>query len=203
MKELWAIVEGHGERDGAVPILLRKLLYHHQIFDITVPKPIRIQRGKLVKPDEVIRGVSYALTHNACIGIVVVMDADDDCAATKGPLLREVATERAGSIPVYVVFAVREYESWLLASMDSLKGTGRLSATPDLPPGGPESVRNAKGWIRKNLPKNVAYAETTDQPKFTDRINIRLAYENSASFRKLFRDVADLVQRMGNTPFPP
>jgi len=194
-KKVVPIVEGHGEED-AVPILLRKLICEHlQACDIEVDRPIRKKRSELVNPDELARWVRIAAQVAGCVGIVVIFDADDDCAATLGPQLTEFAREHIESIPVYVVLAVREYESWLLASIDSLKGKAGLRQDPELPSGGPESKRDAKGWIERNMIERP-YVETLHQAKMTNWLDVNLAAKNSRSFRKLLNDVEDLVERV-------
>lgn len=196
------IVEGHGELT-AVPTLLRKILHeHHQLWDLQIDRPIRRPRSELGKPDGLNRWITIASKDPCCAGIVVLFDADDDCAAELGPQLREAAQSITDSIPVYVCLAVREYEAWLLASMASLKGRGGLITEPDLPRGGPESIRDAKGWVARNMIPGKTYSETVDQEKLTALLDIQLAYTDSRSFRKLFRDMCDLVERLGATPIP-
>lgn len=136
-----------------------------------------------------------------CAGIVVIFDIDDGCAATLGPELQECAEEKSGGIPVYVVLAVREYEGWLLASMNSLRGKAGTTDTPNLPANGPESVRDAKGWVARNMVA-LRYSATVDQAKLTAWLDVSLAYQGSRSFRKLFSAMSDLVRRLGGTPVP-
>lgn len=50
MSKVMAIVEGDGEV-GAVPILLRRIAEGLGRFDIEVPSPIRVRRGRFLPLD--------------------------------------------------------------------------------------------------------------------------------------------------------
>lgn len=196
------IVEGYGEVT-AVPLLLRKILHeHHQQYDIRVEPAIRGHRGQLSKCGSLARWTAIARGLPNCSGIVVIIDEDDDCAKVLGRELKECAEARANGVPVYVVIASREYESWLLASIDSIKGHGGLVPDPVLPTQGPESVRDAKGWVQRNMGRGLTYSETVDQEKLTAYLDLRVAYANSRSFKKLLDDMSDLVIRLGRNPVP-
>lgn len=47
-----------------------------------------------------------------------------------------------------------------------------------------EKPRDAKGWIRARMVSRT-YGETTDQPAFSERMNLQLAFDHSRFFRKL------------------
>jgi hypothetical protein len=196
------IVEGHGD-ERAVPVLLRKLLHEwHGQYDLRIDTPVRRHRDELAKPDGIRRWVRTVRMDPECAAIIVLFDADDDNAADLKPLLEAAGAEVAGSTPVYVAIAVREYEAWLLASVESLQGRAGLKPDPVLPTNGPESVRDAKGWVERNMIAGRTYAETVDQEKLTALLDPRAAYRNSPSFRSLFDDMADLVKRLGRIPAP-
>ncbi len=200
MRKIIPIVEGHGELQ-AVPVLLRKLLYeHHKLYEVEVDKPIRRHRYDLATPEQLVRWVKAARHTPGCSAIVVIFDEDDDCTRELAPRLVEHARVAADGLPVYVVLAVREYESWLLASLESLKGQAGIVPDPACPENGPESVRDAKGWVSRNLASGRTYAPTVDQARLTAHLDPVLAYANSRSFRKLWHDVADLVSRLGGVP---
>ncbi len=201
MTKIIPIVEGHGDA-MAVPLLLRRLLQEqHEFYYAIVGQAMRGRRSQLVDPEELKRWITLAWRKNKdCGGIFVVFDADDADAKSLGPHLLAHARIVSNGLPVYVVLAVREYEAWLLASIDSLKGKGTIVEAPALPAGGPESVRDAKGWVERNLAEDRPYAETVDQERLTALLDFRLAYAGSESFRRLFADVADLVRQMGGAP---
>lgn len=191
-KTIVPIVEGHGETT-AIPVLLRKLLHEHfDVHDVNVDKPIRRTRSELVDPDQLARWVQIAAGTPECIGVVIILDSDNDCPAKLGPQLAEFASAKT-DVPVCVVLAVREFEAWLLASADSIKGKAGLVEHLELPPDGPESKRDAKGWISRNM-ADKPYAETIHQAKITAWLDVQLASQNSRSFRKLVGDMGDLIR---------
>lgn len=197
-----SIVEGYGEVT-AVPQLLRKILHeHHGCYELEIPEAMRRSRAELAKADSLVRAVRIARGEKGCAGILVLFDEDDDCAVALGERLQTTVEDNISDVPVYIVLAVKEYESWLLASMEALKGKGGLIATPKLPVGGPESVRDAKGWIKKNMGPGLSYSQTVDQAKLTAQLDLRLAHQHARSFRKLWKSMDDLVQRLGFDPIP-
>jgi hypothetical protein len=76
-------------------------------------------------------------------GILVLLDADDDCPAELAPALLNRARSARPDRRVSVVLAKREFEAWFLASAQSL--AGRFSSPADMEaPDDPEGVRGAK-----------------------------------------------------------
>lgn len=119
--------------------------------------------------------------------ILIIVDADDDCPAELGPRLAATARSRVPNVPVEVVLANREFESWFLAALPSLAGVAGLPPTSTVPPD-PESIRDAKGYLR-----NLA-GRYSDQPRFAARIDLEMACANSPSFAKLWRAVVALAR---------
>lgn len=195
MATIVPIVEGHGE----VPSL-RTLVYlvlaHADIgAPVSVERPIRKPRSQLLREEELERAVQLAANICGKDGLVLVMvDADDDCAAELGPELQRRA-QNASLARVAVVLPVCEYEAWLLASARSLAGSRELP--PDLePPDDPEGLRDAKGWITRQMPDNEIYRETVDQPGFTAELNVDAAL-TTRSFRKFYQEITDFVAEVG------
>ena len=101
---LSCIVEGHGERH-ALPVLARRVgesLQPPAYWD--VPPAIRVPRSKLLRQGELERSVRLARANvvNSKDGVgavLVVVDADDDCAALLGPELLRRAVSAAGEVP--------------------------------------------------------------------------------------------------------
>ncbi len=188
------VVEGHGEV-GAVPVLLRRIgavLEPERHIDVRLP--VRGHRSKLSGPAEAERYLALAM--NKLGGdngaILVLIDADDDCAATVGPELLSACRAVRADVPVSVVLAVTEFEAWFLASAESLRGRRGLAA--DLAaPHGPEGIRNAKCWLQDRRIDGLAYSPTTDQPALTAIFDMEAARSSSASFDKLWRDVERLM----------
>src|SRR4051812_40708402 len=113
-----SIVEGEGEVSG-LPVLLRRIAAEMDVWDLTVPKPYRVPRSRLVKPDILSNAVSATAERvGARGGVLVLADADDDCPATLGPSLLSVAQTARPDRVVVVVLPNREFEAWFLASAD-------------------------------------------------------------------------------------
>lgn len=185
MMKVSCIVEGDGEV-AALPILLRRLTAWRtpeQYCDVQLP--IRVRRDRFLNRDEEFRR-HLLLAAGKCGAngwILVLLDADDDCPATRGTEILERARAYVPHRKVSVVLANREYEAWFIAAAESLHGhrgfvldTGNASD--------PEKLRNAKGWVNARMTSN-SYGETTDQPAFTAQMDLQQVFDRSRSFRKL------------------
>ena len=151
----------------------------------------------VVKPGELERAVSQIVRDRAGVGgIMLLIDSDDDCAKVLGPELLERA-KKAIQLPVSVVLAVREIESWFLGSMDSLRGVNGImeSATAS---SNPENIRGAKEHLTENMMRARRYLSVDDQVSFAERFDLILARERCPSFDKCFRDIERLLHEMGS-----
>ncbi len=192
VRSIQPIVEGPGDV-AAVPVLLRKLLHESMLRpDAVVMRPVNCTgKGNLRK--RIQDYLSYCLG-NECDAILVLFDADSDCALE---LVREVCEKCRVldlPVPVAVVCAVREYESWFLASAVSVASdeTAYLD--------NPESVGNPKETLKQLLPGG-RYRETEHQARLTALIDLDAASENSRSFTRLRHAVEELVDALdANTP---
>lgn len=182
-----SVVEGHGEVES-VRIILRRLAQEAGDYDLTFPQPVRMPKGKIVKEGGIERAVELALTRGPdVIGVVVLIDADDHCAATEGPsLLERVVRTTRNRVRCSVVIAVRELEAWFCGSAASLMGSGYLRPTA-VPPLNPETIRDAKGWISDNKSSGT-YVSTIDQPRLAAVFSLHDAEAQCSSFAKLRRD---------------
>lgn len=193
MSVIVPIVEGHGDV-AAVPQLVRRIA---AAIDpsrmIEVAKPLRANRDRLVKPDELERFVELAARRAGPGGAVLVLvDADDDCPAELGPRLLDRATAVTRGVNVAVVLANREFEAWFLAAAVSLRSRRGLPA--DLaPPDDPESIRDAKGWLQDRRTDGFAYSPTTDQPALAAVMDLDEARAGCPSFDKLWRDLERIL----------
>jgi hypothetical protein len=184
------IVEGHGDVT-AVPVLLRRFAERHGV-EVMLPRPIRLSRGKLVKKDEFQRGIELAARITVPEDhILVVFDADDDCAANLAAQLHDWAKEARSDRSIRIVLAVREFEAWFLAAAASLAGQ-RGFAGDAAPPAEPESIRDAKGWLSQRM--QTRYSETIDQPAFAATFDL-VAAHTCPSFEKLAREVGAMLSR--------
>lgn len=183
------VVEGYADSD-AVPIVIRRIVNDiDPALTIEIPKPIRIPKNKLLKGEEFERVIKLAgLNVGAEGAILVLLDSDDDCPAEVGPKLLKRAIETHSNIPLAVILAKREFESWFLAAAESLRGCRGLPNDLQAPPN-PEAVRGAKEWLESRMGKYVA---TLDQPAFASRFEFAAA-RRADSFDKFYREVANFL----------
>ncbi|RZL92993.1 MAG: DUF4276 family protein [Variovorax sp.] len=170
------IVEGDGEV-AALPVLLRRLAeWKTPEIPLRISTPIRVYKGRFLnKEEEFRRHLLLAAAKTGDDGwVLVLLDADDDCPAERGALILERARQMIPHRPVSVVLANREYEAWFIAAASSLDGQRGFSLEAEANPADAESPRNAKGWMARRMP--TGYNETTDQPAFSARIDLQLAF---------------------------
>ena len=192
--KIGCIVEGHGDVK-AVPILIRRIatdLYP----ELTIRTyPTRIPRTKLVKVNSLERTIELMVRRIGRQGaIFIILDSDDDCPAKLGPELLQQAVNVRSDLPIAVVLAKREFESWFLAAAESLRGQRGLKN--DLQsPSNPEGIRDAKGWLSSQMEGNITYDERNDQPAFTARFDFKQA-RHADSFDKCYRDIVRLLHEL-------
>lgn len=216
MPNIVPIVEGDGEIE-AVPLLLRRLLEEEfERYDWQVKRPKNAHGcGNLTqRSDGIERYIKYAELE-ACDGILVLIDHDainslaaterpqDDCAADFARYLAQRVSAINPSVSVVVVIACREYESWFVASAETM---GLSTMAPYQ--GNVDELRSPKSWIDNQLPPGQRYKETTNQVKMTAKINLELARQRSRSFRRLQSALEQLLQAHENgtcivTPITP
>jgi hypothetical protein len=197
------IVEGQGD-ESAVPLLLRRLRDEAQVWGLEFGKPHRRRRTQLVKKDSLQSAVQLAALREDCAGILVLFDADDDCPAELAPTLERWAREAAGELPCVVVMANREYESWFLASIETLRGMSGV--LPDAAShADPEAPRDAKGELERRMRSGSSYSATVDQARMTAHLDLESAYRGCRSFRKLVTAFGALAAAAGMAPevWPP
>jgi hypothetical protein len=195
MNRLAVVVEGHGEVQ-AVPILLRRIgNMQDEPIHVDVPTPIRTKRDRFLRNNEEFRRVLLLAAAKAGDngGVLILMDADNDCPAQLGPETLARAEEIVGHKPIGVVLAKREYEAWFLAAAESLAGKRGLP-DPLASPHDPEAVGGAKEWLTRQMEGSRAYHETLDQPPLTQIFDINMARGRSSSLDKFTRDVIRLLQ---------
>lgn len=186
------IVEGEGDA-LALPLLIRRVaaeLHPPVHVDVFVGK--RAPRSALVHAGGIEAAVEQtARAGNAWTGLLILLDADDDCPAELGPALLRRACSARSDRAIGLVLANREYEAWFLAAMASL--SGRHGLPPDCQsPTDPEGIRGAKEWLSARLPRGRRYRETVDQPAFTAIFDLRQA-RSADSFDKCYREIARLI----------
>jgi hypothetical protein len=187
-----SIVEGDGEV-RALPKLLHRIAAELGVPSLRTPTPMRVPRGKLTIVGGMERAVGAgALRVSGKGGILVLLDADDDCPAEYGPLLLARAKAARPDKSVTVILANREFEAWFLAAAPSL--AGQLGFVAEFRrPENPEAPRDCKGLLTEARPKGQPYKETVDQAPLTSVFDLKMAREHSDSFDKFYREVSRLL----------
>lgn len=197
-----SIVEGDGE-EKAVPLLLRRLLAARQrdAAPVIVGKCLNARGGDNLKSPEAQRDLGFylrrAVSEENCAAILVLVDADEDCASTLARGLAARVQAQKPSVPVAVVCAKHEYETWFVASLggtfdDQIRK--RLNLAADLTyPDPVEALRSPKGWLNRQMPQNRRYKETEDQVALTAAIDFERVRQRSRSFRRLEHAVDELL----------
>jgi hypothetical protein len=177
---LASIVEGDGEV-GALPLLLRRVAAD-RLDRVEVRRPVRIKRQRVGHEGELEKFVHICKAdiddHGGDGVVLLVLDADEDCPATLGPaLLARMRAVLGDKYPAVVAFAVKRYETWLVA--------GHADAAWTTEQGAP-----SKNWFHE---REGRYSETVDQPRITAKIDLDLAQSRCESLARLIRYVRELT----------
>jgi hypothetical protein len=190
MPALVPLVEGDGEIDS-VPLLLRRFQERVSDWSFNIA-PAKNAHGKfnILKPGGFERFLELCFMEPECQSVLVLLDADNDCAFDIANGLANRARNRNGPAHVAIVVAKHEYETWFIASLhtiatDCLRGQESLSAGVQFTDPY-EAHRNPKSWISNNMPQGRIYKETFDQARMTRLIDIDSTYERCRSFRRMF-----------------
>ncbi|MBV8116575.1 MAG: DUF4276 family protein [Candidatus Eremiobacteraeota bacterium] len=187
MKRVSSIVEGHGE-ERAVPALIHRVAAALGKETPHVLPPIRVRIGRFLN-DETEFGEKLDLAANQTLGdgaVVVLFDNEDGCPAVDAPKLLHKMRNRRADVPITLVQAFREYETWFLYSLESLQ--------PLLPNWTPATTvntmrRDAKGQIAHLMGEK--YEPVIHQVQLTRLLDIAAA-RNCDSFDKFCREM-DIV----------
>jgi len=189
-----AVVEGEGEVQAIRPLITRVAALSHVGQYVDVPRPLLQGKHQLVRAGGIERSVELATRtlNGQPGGILILIDADDDCPVDLHTTLQQRARATRPDQRISVVIAQTEYETWFLASASSLAGyNGMKSDITDHP--NPERVRGAKEWLAQHRePKG--YAPTVDQAGFTARFDLDLA-KRVRSFRKFCKEIEFLCNQ--------
>lgn len=192
---LTSIVEGEGEV-SAFRVLLQRLGPHiAPAVPLDVRRPHRLPKSKMQnRRGELEKAARIALSGlGEEARLIVLIDADDDCPAELSPELLNRELSWVSPVQAAVVIAKLEYESWFLASAESLSGKRTLSADLKSPNNPEAAPRDAKGWLSKRMAPHKIYKSTHDQAPLSAALDIELVRSRSASFDKLCREVQRLL----------
>ena len=196
-----AIVEGDGEVE-AVPVLIRRLgEWLTPSTSIQLGKPIRVHRDRFLRRDPEFRRMLLLAAAKASEsgGILILLDADDDCPVELAATIRQRASAVVPHRWVSVVCANREFEAWFLAAAESLDGKRGLSISADDAPREPDAIRGAKEWLSRRI-ADGRYRERTDQAALAATMDLGAARRRSRSFRKLCDEWLRLCSAVPSPP---
>lgn len=184
-----SIVEGHGEERALLGLLQRLIPHLVPGAYADVQRPHRVPRDRMLKRDPLAQALTVVMArHPRPTSVLVLLDADDDCAVELARQLRGHAQETHANVALVAVVAVREFEAWFLAGADGLAGLAGLPG--DLvPPSAPEAIRGAKEWLSHRMPRGTTYQETAHQPSFAKRFDLDAARSGAPSFDKFCREI--------------
>jgi hypothetical protein len=233
-KRLVIFVEGKGDV-AAVPALAQRVVNEAEAHDALFVdhEPFRVRSiATLVKNNcaDWRRWLNAAGKTRKNLGaVLLVLDGDADsvpphwnayanlypanpfCAfRTASVLGQEARAVRAGEMySLASVFAMKEFEAWLLAGVESLRGkalaAGRgivpiAAACPDIDL---EDKRNAEGELKKIVP---LYSKSLDQGVLAREVDLQAVRDRSRSFRRFctaIQQLADAVRCGQHVVTPP
>jgi len=190
-----AIVEGHGEQQSAVRTLVSRIWTELLGGDFAHVLPIRRPRHTVVKPAELLKAIDLADLKLAALQgydvklILVLLDADDDRPCELGPQLLNVARRERSHLPISVVIANVEFETWFVGAAASLSAYFELDGTTVSTD--PEGARQGKGTVLKLT--HGRYGETVDQPRFSAMMDLAECRRRCPSFDKLCRELSKYI----------
>jgi hypothetical protein len=211
-KRLVLFVEGDGDV-AAVPVLIKRLLTELQAWDVVFldPNPLRIGGVTSLfnkKEKNWAEKLLVAAKRGNLGGVLLLQDGDVSpwqgqpfCARKVAyDLSRRARSAGAGSMfSVASVFACQEFETWLIAGIESLAGQSLADGRIVIPANAttPEDdieqrPRDAKGWLNQCI--SDGYNEATDQEHLTRAIDLKaIRQRNLRSFRHLESALRQLV----------
>ena len=195
MPTIVPVVEGDGDVAALPGLLARILLENNNRPDVLVAQGksgVVKANGRPNLANKLDKFLQHAQNKPDCDAILVLLDADNDCPVDLGQRLSQRSEQIGTKCPVRIVCARRSYESWFLASLDTVKGKSVIPDTAALS-GDAETVPNPKQWITALLPQGQAYKETTHQAAISSFIDLDLAHKNSRSFRRLCHALEQLL----------
>ena len=189
--KIYAIVEGQGEAKSpssggqpAIIVLISKLLTELQYWNLFPAKSFRMSYGQFFRGDKFENAIRYHKLYGDCVAVLVLLDMDDDCPKEKAyELTTRINQMEELPFSVAVVCAKREYETWFLASLETIHHE-------EVYEGDPEARRDAKGWLRQYF----GYKPTRHQASYTERLDIASALNRTRSFRRLYHAFQEIIE---------
>ena len=172
MRRLLMIVEGHGDV-RAVPVLVRRILESHGIYDVQLLPPQR--RGEHPSVKRLFDNYFLAaIKDNAAILWIMDFDSKEyECPYIESNELLARAHALRPGWPLKVAFLVKEYEALFLHDEQATRA------------------------VFTDIPKQAEFPAVPEE-KITARLDLHLLRERSKDFAHLERAVLHLI----NSPVP-
>lgn len=190
-KKILPFIEGHSERD-AIPVLLRRFIRMIEAYDVQVDKPWRVKRDQIVNKVGVLENKlrEALIARNNVGGILLILDADDDCPKEIGPDLL-IRCKESTQLPISVILAKKKLECWFLGAKESLRGVRGIKQEA-VTPENPESL--GIGRLKNNMESGFYYNKVIDAPAFAEKLNIDEAAKNCPSYARFVRETERLIE---------
>jgi hypothetical protein len=182
------IVGGQSEYDSIPRFIDRYCAFKNTHIDT---EPYRTSEGKLKIREKLVNEISIVIRKYGAGPVLVLFDANDRiCPKEFVEENVDAVNSEFPGIPVFIVIAKWETETWFVPAIESLRGVHEipsdvtlcediLSRLEELDP---------KSYISRLMGRK--YKETYDQPAFMDAFDYTKVGEHSRSFRK-FTDTLD------------
>ena len=188
-----SVVEGQGEV-SALPELMRRVAREQFATEIDCQKPHRVPRDRMVDGNTFLaEAVRLQSGRIAAVGgtVIILADSDDDDPEMLRSDLQRTADAVAPDAVVAVV-AVREFEAWFLAGVESLRGHRDVRDDASYP-GNPEAKRGCKEALAGLM--HSTYSPIRHQVAFAARVDLQLIADRSESFRDLVAAIEKAILR--------
>lgn len=198
MPKIYPLIEGKGEAD-AVPNLITRILQETDCHDVFVGQVQKANgKGNFTRDNGIERYVERALMRPDCDGVIILLDADDECPLERAFDFASRLAAVSAKCPIVIALANRDFENWFLASIESLRGhklsDGRMGLKAETPiPSQCENVKGADEFLSRYFPPGINYKKSLDQILLTRLMDLELTRARSRSFQHFCGSVAWLV----------
>lgn len=188
-----SVVEGQREQTAFRPLVQRIIASNNGLIYPKIMLPYRAHWGSLVNSAGELERYATSVLREAGSNsrLLVLLDADGLCPAELGPNLLQRLRTRFPQSLISVSVAEWEYESWFIASAESI--ADHIGAAVDFEvPAKIEEIPSAKEWLERHIIRG-RYKETQHQAAFSSVIDVPLARRRSQSFDRFCREVDRLL----------
>jgi hypothetical protein len=188
-RQIASIVEGHGEVH-ALPELIRRIAWERFGAYVQVPRPHRVPRANMIKGPDLDRAVRLQGGRVRGAGGVIILTDSDDANAPELQRHLQAIADSADEGQVIAVLAVREYEAWFLAGIQSLRRHQSVRDDAEFD-GDPERPRDCKKALEQQM--NESYDPIRHQVAFNAIMDINAAAARSPSMQCLVDAIGAIV----------